>query len=707
MRFWNIKSLLILPLLWILSATGVGAKTEFRGNIGVDLESYSHRSSVKIDTLGNTRNYGISRVLSRHFLELGINGSVVNSNFANYSILTNIYGTYYRNKTDTTRFNEYQNPEINSFSGQLTLFPNRRYPLKLYRTTSQYSSLIYESSNREDYASQRPELAVIRRYDGEQSSLGAIWQARVSETFKMTTEIKQTRMLSDRIYDFEENRDIRLVTTIGDYSPLLPVEIIIQNKITDADILVLIGDSTFTINAKQTSIISIDPGTYFVEVIPSIYYRQLAFPDMEIVNDYVWTISFKDPLGSRDIEQTNSSAVLNLQLGDHEKLFSDVYYEYSDLHEAGQNISTIMNNFSNNAGYRLSPATNLTFLTSYNQNNTLIDTISSQLTKSFLHSSTLNYTKRKGWSGSLLHSFNRSISVVGGTYLSSDLNIFTAQAIYPMKPLKYTFNIKGNASLQKDNTEKVINQYSANIINSIETRFLGARLLPKNEIKYIHNYLEIPDQQSNEFETKLIMRTEMPRSKIFGDIIMRTEFIYRNKYDDIGSNITKKYYIDFFGVRSFGKKYRMTLMSSQQWEAYGGSTPTAGANPNLGSIAKATEYQNSYKIDLQYSPVPTTTISTGYMIIAQAGSQNRKVSLTLNSVVPFIKARLKSYLVIQSRTIGDSPAQVQTDSETKLSFNFRRITLVFTYTFAKEKLRAGTYTLNQIQGKITRKFDVF
>jgi hypothetical protein len=80
--------------------------------------------------------------------------------------------------------------------------------------------------------------------------------------------------------------------------------------------------------------------------------------------------------------------------------------------------------------------------------------------------------------------------------------------------------------------------------------------------------------------------------------------------------------------------------------------------------------------------------------------------VSVNTVIPFIRAPLKSVLAMESRQLAGQDPQNQVRLETKVSHRIRKISIVLQHVYMREKLLFETYSVNEIQGKITRQFNV-
>ena len=676
------------------------------GSIGVNVESYGFTGRL----IGTDTTFKVNRTLSDHFINLALSGPFISNRLANYSIATEFYGTYQQTTTDGEERNAYLSPTLNALDGQVTLFPNRPYPLRFYHTSSSDLSLRYESGNRSDLETLNPELAVIRRYEGEMSATGATLKAALSDKVNFTSDIKKDETKTSRIYDFDENRDIRIIIESDPKDLLKELDTLyIENELPDADVQINFeGSFNVVVPANSVQEVIVEAGFYNITVVPLTYYNQHRF-QTEIRANATWSILFKEPAGGTDIDQSNTSGSLGLIVGSDEKLLNETSYRFSDQSETNQNLSTQSYNLVNDASYVLSNTTDLRFSTNYAVNKTKIDTLSEQTTGAFVHTSSLSYAKSRGLKATLDHSYSKNSSETGGSSdASSTLNTITNTITYQRRKFQHKVDVNNNVSLQSDNLGSTKNQYSSTLTNSMEMRLFGTHIKPKNETKYTHGSQTKPDQSTNEIETKFLVKAQPPESKYLGEVMIRTEYEYRRKSDGVGTDIKGKYLIGFSSTRTFGRSNKLLLMATNEWKTYGGSAPTTpGANPDQNDLSKPTEHLSSYKADLKLQPFEEVSIGGGVSLISQAGSKNTKYSLTLAGEVPYLNIPVKSYYMTMYRDIEGLPQQSQTDSETTFSFRFRQITLVMKYTYSSEKLITESFSYHELTGQLIRRFSLF
>jgi hypothetical protein len=681
---------------------GILTYADLHGELGIDLEDYRFSGSVR----ETDRSYSVDRTLSHHYLNLSLSGPLINEFFANYLLSSGIYGSYYRASTEESSLSQYQDPALRSYSGQVTFFPTRPYPLKLYHSKYDDLTLRYESNNRSNVELLQPELAVVRKYKADITSSGGLYQATVSENLKFSSEVTRAETENVRQYDFGEDRDIWLqVSNSRIDSTEDIVTITIANQLPEGAIRVLIDfEIDVSIDRDSFAVVTVDTGYHDVSIIPDSNFNQLDFK-IRVPSHSVWKVLYNPPASPNDLDQSMNAARFGLQVGGSGRLQNESMYEYSDQREANQRLTTFLHNFNNTATYFFSRATDLRLLTTYTDNQTSIGNISSQHNKSLLHLSVLSFKRKRGMALSLSHMFNRNSSINGDSTgatiqdITGDLNVVTTRLTYPARRLNYEFDMRNTASLASDNTGYANDQYSTDISNSIQFPFMGVALEPRQQFKFTLNEKEGPHEISREIETRTSLIGEVLSSRTLGDVRVKGLYRYRKKFDDAGSRINRIALIDFSVTKTFSDRYRMMMLSIHENESFGGTLQSSGSQPS--------QYKASYKVDLQMTPADDVMLTGNYMLITQAITTIQKFGFSINATLPYLKIPVKSYVISELRDLSGAPRQVHITMETKLSYRFRQMVLVLWHTYSREKLVKQTYTGHQIYADLRRSFSIF
>ena len=379
LRF-NIICSLIIVLLFI-SVNAAYSQTKLSGEIGIDLENYAFSSLQK----EADRDFAISRSQSNHFIGLRISGPIKTEKFATYSASAKIYGTYFHADAEDGKSNIYLKPGLRAYNTELSLFPQRKYPLLLYMIKSQDHSIRYEANNRSNTDLPHPELTIIRRYQSILTSKGAALQAGISNNINFSTEFQNSSMKVQRDYDFEENRDIFMVFTE-----------LLQNPTVDThtvEIINTITDDSLVLNINYNWWDTIGPGENIFVVVDSGYNEILVLPfkynpyniRVHVKGDMRWKIIYRPPPTPNDMDQKLNNLSALLDFGGNGKFKNTTKFNYSASDESVQKTTDKLNNLVNNAVYQRSKYTSIQMMTTYTHNKNVVDTISTQVNKLFMN----------------------------------------------------------------------------------------------------------------------------------------------------------------------------------------------------------------------------------------------------------------------------------------------------------------------------------
>lgn len=709
--------------LALLAAAPIMAQTQkqLQGELGVDLNNFSYSSEVEGDT-GGVQIYDVNRTLSTHFLELTLSGPVVNNNFANYALNGRVYGAYFRTNASGNDFDMYESPTLRNYSGQLTLFPARRYPLRLFHSKSKQYSLRYEPSSRNAVDLLLPELSVVRRYEADQTSSGAQFKYTINESTTLTTSAKTEKSENIRSYDFDEHRNIWILFSTLVEDPLKATDTaIITNTLTDADLIIVVDAVVQdTAPAGGDIVLAIDSGFHTVDIIPTRYYNQFSFR-IEMRGDMVWRIIYNPPPVSDRRDQELKSVIADLTYDGKGRFSNDIHFEASSQNEAVQNLEASLTNLTNRARYEVSPNLALEAQTTINEITNDLVGVSTQTASALQNTTGLRWTPSRGPSGSITHSFSHNTSVteaIGAkTDVSSDLHTVNGRVRVPTRWYGHELTVRGDLSHLRDNSQTGNDLYGTTVTNTFKFRLRDFELEPRQDFKYsITKNIEPPDpngdadrtRKTTEIEPKFALAAKAPPSKTLGDVVFRLEYNYRRRYDEIGSDVKSRYFGDISLIRQFNKKVRLTLSTSRELETFGGSTPTAGPNPSQTSAAKPNEGQAMYRVDIQATPSKDLLVGLGITLISQQGSTIKKYSFLLNAHLPWLDIPIQSFVVKDVRDIEGLPrSQSTVNATTRVSHQFRQIIILFSHTLSQEQFITQKFTINEVRVDLHRNFSVF
>ncbi len=679
------------------------------GRLGIDLQTYNFGSDLK-DT---ARSYSTTRSRSSHFLDLSLAGPLGTSEFAGFLTKASLFGVFFSSGTQNESKSEYINPALQSYFAQMTFLPSRPFPLKFYHSSTNGYELQLEQNNRSDRNRLQPELSVVRRYRSSLDETGASWRITPSENVNILAEYKKSNTTSKRVYEFAEDRDVwvNIIGIRGRPSDTVFNAVFINETIDYLTITVYNLDSLENNGDPHTFVIeNLPPGMDANrDLFPGRNYFSFQSPTLNPLDGTINVtehlkikIEYRDPATPNDLDQDQTSYTARIKLGGNGKIKNESLLEKIDQTEAVQKQILTSTNISNNLTFTPSRSVNVAMLTTFTDNETIIDTVSPQLADAWMHQTTVGYAKLRGWSVTGMHSINGTTSIASYDTLKSTLQTFTGRFSYPSRRWNHRLDMKSNISLLSDNKDYVNNKYTYEIINQARFRYGSVELLPKHQLKLGSNIQENPDTESDEIESKLWLTTTVPETKRFGDVVVKSGFEYRKRIDEKGEDIKHKYVIDASLRKKFSNGLKLTLMGINEWELFGGTAPVSGTK-----TAAETIHKSSYKVGLQGEPVEGLLTQFDFMIIRQSTTSIKKVGFSLLGTIPKLGIPIKSFLLKEYRDLADNPRQTQLSFEAKTNFRVRQITVIMGYAYRNESLLFETYKSHDFNVSVARSFTVF
>ncbi len=569
--------------------------------------------------------------------------------------------------------------------------------------------------------------------------------------------------IAERGTAFTSDRyNLTLVNDLPDAS----LEIILENVNSGAFTIYTISP-----NLSETVLLDSGNYIIEVASIPSIY-NKIGRSRLNVNQDMTLRYSFIEPSTPNDVKQTLNSVNLGLTYDNNERFKSVAFYEYSDQKEGFQNLATYLNNFNNSATYSLGDNSDIASQTNIIRNQTDVDTTSHQVSTGFLQSFMVNHLMKNGVFSNFSYSYNyskssnRVDSITGidtvtseptmvdvDEVLSSNTHILSNKYSIPHKSFyNHTMDFGLNMNFLNDNTGFNNSQYTYDMKNNFSKQIGLFKFEPRNDTKYSTSSQEtvidvaLPagglkdstqTSASKEIESRFYLKTFITNNKIVGDVTTGLEYGYRKKFSDENDDIKNKYVFNINVIKKFNKAIKMSFLISREKEFFTVFTVDSLAGDFTLSKSRV-DKKGSAKIDLTLTPWEEFTFSAGYMIITQTstddfyvnslierGSQINKLNFSLDFKVPYLKLPVKMFYTKDTRDIDPVKLTVASIGEfdepgsksksnfnvsltTKISYQFRKISLVLSHEYKKEEESSVEgYSIHEINGKITRRFGIF
>jgi hypothetical protein len=148
-----------------------------------------------------------------------------------------------------------------------------------------------------------------------------------------------------------------------------------------------------------------------------------------------------EPATPNDREDSKKDAKLNLEY-ESQRLSNALLYSFSDLRETFQDLVNLEHRVSNIMQAEVFTGGLIQMSTNYINSQIDVGTISSQLNKTFMHSTGLGYTSYGGFAAQFDHSFTRTDTKTKKVEGTADLHTLGNGLTIPISSLQYTFMIK-------------------------------------------------------------------------------------------------------------------------------------------------------------------------------------------------------------------------------------------------------------------------
>lgn len=693
---------------WLATAAwpsgSVLSETRFGGAAGFDLAAYGFTGSNH-DT---TFEYSARRSISNHFVDAHLAGNIVNQSFASFFLRGRLLGTFSQSSAGEATNNFYISPDLNAYYGNITLFPERRFPIRVFRGHQLLRSLEYEQQNRGETESPRPSLNVIRRYRRETTQTGGLLKFQFADGGSVTASTDKLETSSLREYDFSEDRDIWVDIIYLPRDPLADRHTLeITNGLPDADARVIVNGVDTTVAPSDYVRIVVDSGFQRVVIVPLQKYNQYDFT-IRVEGEQIWKILYREPPSPRDQNAEETGQRVQFGLGENTRKSLTAYFDRSDRYDPFTNQTTKRDMANNFIDYSLDRANRLRLETSYSLNESYLGDRLGQKTRVISHETSFDHIPNYGLLASVMHEYSRTTTVFTGTQLVTNDNRFRSNLAMPFKTMDWRIELRSSVSLKNDNQNSATNQYDASLINQMTTRFLGFKWQPMNTSTYTVRDRRRTDgttSRTNIVETVFGLIGSSIRSTEIGNVTLKGNLGYRKQTDHIGSDVKTTYGFDALVSRSLVSGLQLDVMTIQLWEDFGGSAPwDAAESPSAGNLSRPTEHKRTYRADLTMDPASDLSLGVNYSLVQERLSRIGQLGLNLVALVPVLNLPVTSNLTNSTRDIADLPTQKTLNLSTELVHQYRQIEFRLEHVYSREALVAQTFSYYEILGSITRRF---
>ena len=697
----EILTLAMLPaLVW---ATGAWALPEVSGGLGVEVDAYAFSRTVL--ALGLKQD-DVTRSLSTPYVELRFRTPLLSARLAHLSATGRVSGAYYQATNRGEETGGENDPELTRYDVRLSLFGVRSFPLGLYMSRSELPSLRYEVNNRAASDLQSPTLTVVRRYDTVAEQRGGVWKWALPRRVNLSFAAYQNRDTINRQYDFGEDRDIFVDFQTIRPDPVANVHpVVVQNELPDDTVLVFINHVLVdTLAAGELTILSLDSGSHATEFVPL---RLNPFRATVVVRgDMQWKIVHNPPPGSKDVARATDVARSTFAMGGDGPFQEEAFLVYNKVREDVQRLDSELLSFNNLATYARSRNTRFDFLTTGTKNTTDIEEVSSQTSSSLMHQTTFRYRRRRGANVQLLHSFGKTSTKTDVTDVASDTNSLSGSATAPTGFGSHEAGVRGSATFLADNIGYRSRQYSGELNNRLDFRTAGIRWLPRHTLKYTTGTRENPDGSTKEIESAGTLGGEVLDFGPIGRVKLKGGLNWRRRETGTSTGTKATYLVELGLMSRSVSGAKIGFNTSHELQRFGRPIPVDGSDLEVSVRVMEDQIRHMYRVDLQ-SAVSSFTAGVNAVLLTTNDTRIRRITASLSARVPVFNAPLRSSLMDEQRDLVGLPTQKLFEIQTRVSFSIRRVRLVVSHVYSRDRQITEEYRYQQILADLTRDFDIF
>jgi hypothetical protein len=264
-----------------------------------------------------------------------------------------------------------------------------------------------------------------------------------------------------------------------------------------------------------------------------------------------------------------------------------------------------------------------------------------------------------------------------------------------------------SATYVSDNLQYRSRQYTGEIDNRLELHSAGIRWLPRYILKYTAGTRENPDGSSNEFESHAILGGEVLNLGVIGLLKFKGDYTWRRRETDTGTG-TKSTYLGEMGITSRTMKgARVGLHTSHELQRFGREISAEEAIIGIAVSPLEDQVRHTYRVDVQTAVSSAFTAGGNAMLLTTNDTRVRRIMASLSARIPRVNLPVRSSLIDERRALIGLPTQKLFEIQTRASLTIRRVRLVLSHTYSRDRQLTEEYRYQQLLAKLIRDFDVW
>jgi hypothetical protein len=211
---------------------------------------------------------------------------------------------------------------------------------------------------------------------------------------------------------------------------------------------------------------------------------------------------------------------------------------------------------------------------------------------------------------------------------------------------------------------------------------------------------------SNQTDNSFRVMSERSRLPWFNSSVrLTTEWDWQLRNTEVKSETKNRYAAEISAIMKVTPRLQLMASARQETESY-----STDAKTNTGDVeltSRPSIERRSFRVDAQTRPTDGLSLGVGGMLASQNDSEISRMTMSLSGRLPKIDLPIRSYLIAEKKALPGLDDQTSLQVSLQTSHNFRRISVVLTYSLFREKLRTEKYTFSEFYVKISRAFEMF
>jgi len=666
---------------------GTDAETTYRGKAGINHAIYDYRGGVS-----GSDDRSLLRQLFRHTVQFDATGNLGPEKYGGWTFGVSADGYYDRASTDSGSIGTYYAPDLQNLRGALSLFPKTRIPMTLFYTGQHSYAVEYESKNRYVVTTERPTLAVVRKYENRRKAAGAQAMLSVNHAVQVRSSFETSLQRVGRLYDFGENRDIiSVITSQREGTNLSEYFIVFSNSLEDS--VTIYMDDTVLVRALQPNQqvrVTVESGLHSFDLQSPSYNTFRITRDVNA--DLNWIIRYNPPSTPNDRDVTANAWHLQGTYQPNDRLRSDLRVDLEKQDDAVLEAITSTRAINNNLSYEVNEQTSLQSLTNFNRLGSINQGGPEEIQGGISQYSAISHEFDERTSFVLAH----SLSLLENRGLNTTINTIEATGKRRITR-RYAVDLKITGGRMTDSRDFSRNDIGARMnhqYRDLDLYVARSSLTDELEVKASTEYN--PGRAQTSYNNRVRLDNDFGRWGKLGSFGLALDYSARWYYDQSGDIFEGKYGAnasltnhEWRRLRVFGfilgERSKTTGSGSQAGQSYSNLTGKLSGTFDLGNGASfivAGMFVNQEEVDIL------------------------RFQASLNWQWPGLPVRHSADYQTEEKDYAASGVETFKTFTQKIGFRWRRLEFLMEHEIVFERVRLGSSRYQGLRASLQRGFDL-